>query len=124
MSKLTTAIIDLNEQEKVGHALRNVRKLLQIKLKDISDLAFISSSAILYYERNGTRTKKNINYLWMIYADYFIDKYDRKEICNGTSDAIVTELKFIETCLYGDSTTFDWYNGKLNGLEPGCDICG
>mgnify|MGYP004496742903 FL=1 len=124
MSKLTAAIIDPNEQEKVGHALRNVRKLLQIKLEDISDLAFISYGTILYYERSGTRTKKNINYLWMIYTDYFIDKYDRKEICNDTSNAVANELRFIETCLYGDSTAFDWYEGNLTGLEPGCDIFG
>ena len=124
MSKSTAPIIDPDKQEKVGHAMRNVRKLLQIKLEDVSDLTFISCNTILYYERSGTRTKKNINYLWMIYTDYFIDKYDRKEIYDGTSNAIVTELKFIETCLYGNSTTFDWYNGNLNGLEPGCDICG
>lgn len=109
MSKLTYISIDDDKQETVGHSLKKVRKLLKISPKDLSDLAFISYNTILYYERSTKKSKKNVNYLWMIYTDYFINKFDRKEIDKDTSDAVVDELKFIETCLYGDSTTFDWY---------------
>ena len=111
MSKLTYISIDDDKQEAVGRSLKNVRTLLQIDHKNVSDLTFISYSTILYYERSNKKSKKNVNYLWMIYTDYFLNKIDAKEIDKNTADMVVNELKFIETCLYGNSTAFDWYNG-------------
>lgn len=110
MSKLTYISIDDDKQEKVGRSLKNVRKLLQISPEELSDLTFITHNTILYYEKSTKKSKKNVNYLWMIYTDYFINKFDKKEIDKNTSDAVVCELKFIETCIYGNSTAFDWYN--------------
>lgn len=110
MSKLTYISIDDDKQEAVGRSLKNIRKLLQIKFKDISDLTFISYNTILYYEKSNKKSKKNVNYLRMIYTDYFINKLDGKELDKTTADMIVNELKLIETCLYGNSTVFDWYN--------------